>query len=187
VVPSTTPASVPSVSVGAPAGIRGGFGGLQLGQSEIQDLQAVARKEQVLRLDVAVDDALGVGGGQSVRHLNGIIDRFPGWKRTTAKSLAQSLPFEQLLHHVHQAVLRANIEDGNNIRVVQCACGTGLQLKTAPPIRIEPDRAMQHLYSDVAVKTRVASAIKLAHAAGAQRRDDLVRAQASPVRKGHRS
>ena len=43
----------------------------------------------------------------------------------------------------------------------------------------------QHLDRDVALEARVARAVHLAHAAGAERRQDLVRAETGPGREGH--
>ena len=45
------------------------------GEAEVEDLDApVARDEDVLGLDVPVDDALLVGGGEAVGHLDGVLD-----------------------------------------------------------------------------------------------------------------
>ena len=53
-----------------------------------------------------------------------------------------------------------------------------LALKPREPLRIGGERLGQDLDRDVAIQLRVARAIDLAHAAGAERRQDLVRAEA---------
>ena len=76
---ATVPSSVPGcVSSVRSAGCGGSRLGLQAGQAEIEDLHAaVGGQEDVLRLDVAVDDALGVGGGQPVGDRRGDFHRLP--------------------------------------------------------------------------------------------------------------
>ena len=60
-------------------------GAHELRDAEVQDFRAaVAREEQVLGLQVAMDDAAGVRGCQSARNLHGVVDRLSpaGWRRS---------------------------------------------------------------------------------------------------------
>ena len=69
----------------------------QLRQPEVEDLDAaVLRHEHVLRLQVAVDDALLVRRGQAVGDLHGEVDGLAGREPAAGQSAAQRLAFEQL-------------------------------------------------------------------------------------------
>ena len=62
----------------------------EAGNAEVHHLDgAVRQQHNVLRLDVAVDDALGVGVLQSAEHLRGKVDGF--FPRQGAAALAQVL------------------------------------------------------------------------------------------------
>ena len=57
--------------------------------------------------------------------------------------------------------------------------------KRASESRVVGEVLRQHLDRDVALEARVARAVDLAHAAGAERRQDLVRAEAVAGREAH--
>ena len=60
-----------------------------------------------------------------------------------------------------------------------------LALEPRQPLGVGDERLGQDLDRDVAVEPRVARAIHLAHAAGAEGGEDLVRTQAGALAKGH--
>ena len=62
--------------------------------------------------------------------------------------------------------------------MVQRGEGLGFALKPREPLGVGGERLGQDLDRDVAIQLRVARAIDLAHAAGAERGQDLVRAEA---------
>ena len=105
-MPSTTPGSVPRVSVGRLVDARGrARPASELGEAEVEDLDAaVARDEEVLGLQVAVDDALLVRGGQAVRDLDRVVDRLARRQSAPPDARAQGLALEQLLDDVGRAV-----------------------------------------------------------------------------------
>ena len=55
-----------------------------------------------------------------------------------------------------------------DVRVVQRGEDAGLALEARQPVRVGGERLGQHLQRDVATELRVASAVDLAHAAGAE-------------------
>ena len=70
----------------------------QLRQTEVEDLYAAVFGEpEVLWFEVAMDDALLVGGRQPLRDLHAELHGLGGWQRTAAQPLPQALPFEELL------------------------------------------------------------------------------------------
>ena len=77
-----------------------GRGGRRLGNAEIGHLHLpVLTNKHVGRLDVAVDQPLGVGGGQGRAHLDGQLDRPAGGQPALAvKQLGQALA-GHVLHH----------------------------------------------------------------------------------------
>ena len=100
-----------------------------------------------------------------------------------ADALAQRLALEQLRDDVRRAVSRADVEDREDVRMVERRGGARLLLEAAQPIGIGRERGGQDLDRDLASEPRVARAVDLAHAAGAERREDLVRTQLRTCRK----
>ena len=72
----------------------------------------------------------------------------------------------------------ADVVDGADVRIVQRGDGARFLLEALPRFRIGRERAREHLDGNRAIEPRVARAIDLAHAAGADRGDDLVRTKA---------
>ena len=70
--------------------------------------------------------------------------------------------------------------------MVERGGGARLLLEAAQAIGVGGERGGQDLDRHVAPEPRIARAIDLAHAAGAERRDDLVRAEADTRSQGHR-
>ena len=79
----------------------------------------------------------------------------------------------------------ANVVNREDIGVVQCGRGLGLLLEAAHEVGLVGERLGQNLQRDVALQSRIASPIHLAHAAAANQLDDFIDADASARRKGH--
>ena len=108
-------------------------------QAEIQDLHAaVGADEDVLRLQIAMRDALLVRRGQAERDLRGDLDRFARRHRLTGEPLTQRLADEQFQHRVGDALLHAEIVNGEDVRVRERRDGFGLALES---IARRPDRS----------------------------------------------
>ena len=113
---------------------------VELGQAEVQDLDPpVAGDEEVLGLEVAVDDALGVRGGEPPRDLDRVVERLAQRQRAARHALAQRLAFEQLGDHVRRAVVRADVVDGEDVRVVERAGGARLLLEAPQAVGVSRD------------------------------------------------
>ncbi len=83
--------------VGDLRGLIGPGGASQFGHTEVQDFHAsIASEKQVLRLQVAMDDAAVVRRGESLRDLHSVVDGLAFRKGAAPQPLAERLSFEQL-------------------------------------------------------------------------------------------
>ena len=109
----------------------------QFRHTEVQDLHAaIAREEQVLGLQVAMDDATLVRGGESPGDLHGEVDGLPLWHGAAPEPAAERLAFEQLRDDVGHAVLTADVVDDQEIGMVERAGGPGLRLESLDALRV---------------------------------------------------
>src|SRR5213078_20139 len=147
----------------------------------VEDLDAaVLGDEHVTGLEIAMHDAAVVCGRERLRDLHGVVDRLAYWQRGAAEPVPQRRSVEQLGHEIERAIVYADIEDGQNSRMVQRARGAGLLLEAAPAIWILTDLRRQHLDRDISTQPFVTCAIHLAHSASADRRNDLVVVELGP-------
>ena len=126
--------SVPAGFVARPA---------QLRDPEVEDLhQTVLGEEQVLRLQVAMDDAFLVGGAQAP----GDLDRGPPAtahaQGARGHAVAEGLALQQLRDDVGRPPARAGrfelpgVVDGDDVGVVQDARPPGLLHEAADPLGV---------------------------------------------------
>jgi predicted nuclease with RNAse H fold len=78
---------------------------------------------------VAVDDPLLVRGGEAVRELDRVLRRLAHGERAARHPRAQRLALEQLRDDVRRAVVRAEVVDRGDVRVIQPASGLRLLLE----------------------------------------------------------
>jgi hypothetical protein len=154
------------------------------GQTEIENLDVPGGgQEHVLRLEIAVHDALVVRGGQPAGDLRSDVDGFAGGERARRDSLAQRLALQQLGDDVEPArggtALdgHAGVEDREDVRVRQRGDDPGFLLEARDALLILDERVRQDLDGDVAIEPCVAGTIDLAHAAGPEPADDVVATQ----------
>jgi hypothetical protein len=114
-------------------------------------------------------------------------------RRKTAlrDDLAPCLAFEQLEYdgRDRQSVAgrgrvvdakAADVVDREDVRVIERGRGQRLLLESPQPVRVRREVRRQHLDRDITPEPGVGGAVHLAHAAGAERRDDLVVPEAGP-------
>ena len=157
-------------------------------EPEVENLRAsVARDEDVLRLQIAMDDALVMRRGHARRHLRReIAGTLPG-ELPARQQRAQRLAFEQLRHHVGDVAIEADIEDRDDARMIERRGGLRFLREPRDAIRHARELGRQHLDGDLAMQPRIASAVDLAHGAGANAIDDLVRTEPSAGKQSHRA
>ena len=107
-------------------------GAHELRDAEVQDFRAaVAREEQVLGLQVAMDDAAGVRGCQSARNLHGVVDRLSPGDGAVPQTVAEGFTVEQFRDDVRNAALASHVVDHQQVGMVEGAGGLSLPFRSA--------------------------------------------------------
>src|SRR5215813_9871336 len=152
---------------------------VEFSKTEIEDLHPpVVRDEQVLRLQVTMDDAFGMRGGQSLGDLPRVIDSLSRSDCALFYQFAQLLAFEQFGDDIGRAFMRADVVNREDVRVVERRGGAGFLLEAAQAVRIPGELGGQQLDGDLATESRVFGQIDLAHSAGAKLRNNLIMVEA---------
>ena len=127
------------------------------------------RHHHVLRLDVAVQDAVLVRFGQRLGNLLRI---------THDRRLREALPIEEAgqrlsLDVFHDdevdAVLLADVEDGADAGMAECGERAGLALEAASGLRIRQQVGTKYFQRDATVEPRVSRLVDLSHSTAADR------------------
>ena len=182
-VPRATPGRLAGEAVESSGSARR-VRGVHLREAEVEELDAaIGGDEDVGRLDVPMADALLVGGGERARDLDAVLERLAIGDGAPVHPLPQRLAFQQLGDDVGDLALGADVEDGQDVGVVQRAGGPGFEVQAADVLGRGQGRA-DDLDRDVAPQARVAGAVDLAHASGAEPPHDLVRSEAIAGREG---
>jgi hypothetical protein len=140
---------------------------------KVHDLHdAVLADHDVLGLDVAVDDAVLVGRGQTVRRLRADFQHLLlGEGRAL---IAQRLPVHMLHDDEELAVMLLDVVDGANVRMVERRRRACLLQKARPCIRLCRHLRREKFQRDFAIEFGIDGEIHLAHAARAEVLKDLV-------------
>ena len=157
-----------------------------LGQTEVQDLHLVVRRDlHVGRLQIAMDDAFFMRGfqrlGNLTRHGEGLLDRH----RTTLQPVGERFPLDQLHDEEVTPVGLLHAMKRGDVRMIERGEHPRLAREPGDAVGVEDEILGQHLDGHAASELRVASAIDLAHAAGAERGGDFVDAQRGSRCNGH--
>jgi hypothetical protein len=135
-------------------------GAAQLGEAEIQNFQlAGAGDENIFRLQVAVDDALVVGGSQAVCQVDSEFDGFAGRHSGRGNAFAQGFAFEEFRDDVVNPVGGADVVDGNDVGMIEGGDGAGFLFEAAQAIGIVGEGGGQNFQGDVAQEAGVAGAV----------------------------
>jgi len=125
-------------------------------------------------------DPLLVRRRQPLGGLDPVIHRLARGERRTTKPLPKRLPLQKLRDHIGLPAMRPDVVDREDVGMVQGRGRPSLLLESAQPVGIGGEGAGQDLDRHLAPEARVPGAIDLAHASGAQWRNDLVGAQSGP-------
>ena len=157
-------------------------------QAEVEDLYpAVLGEHDVFRLQVAVDDSGGVGGGEAVGNLRRDVEQLAGRNGLAGEQGTERFALDEFADDVLLAGLDAKVVDGDDVGVVERGDGAGLALEAAAVIGAGGACPREDLDGDVAIEPGVAGAVDLAHAADPESGLDLVVAEAEIGGSGIRS
>jgi hypothetical protein len=163
---------------------------IRLRQAEVEQLGARFRQHHVARLEVAVDNAGAVRGVERTGDVDGDRQRFrqrEGKSSLSAprQTLLERLAVNQLHDEKGGAVVIADIEERADVGVGELREGTRFAVEPLAQLRVGGERTGQHLDRDGPIEPRIAGLVDLAHAAGADGRDDLVGSKACAGRQRH--
>ena len=160
------------LAYGAACAIRG-----KLRQPEVQNLHlSRARHEDVGRLDVAVDDALGVCGVEAFGDLHRDIQQALQIEALPRDPVLQCLALEDLHDDERAAGVLVDLVNGADVPVIQGRCCPRLAVEAFERLRIGGGAVGQELDGDVPAQPQVFGPIDDAHSAGAElRRHAIVR------------
>ena len=188
-VPRIVPSCVRLACVGSaviPAAGRLSAGrGEGFGQAEVEQLDARLRQHDVAGLQIAMDDSLPVRLVERVGDLDGEAQRLVERKPASAEPFGERLAFEQLHDEVFGLAVVADVVEGADVRVGELRDRLRLPLEALADLGGFERCCGQDLDRDRAVEARVAGAIDLPHSARADRREDLVGAEARAGCEGH--
>ena len=139
------------------------------GDAEVGDLGgALLVDEDVLRLDVAVDDAARVRGAERAGDLDRVGDRLVDRQAPhAADPLLERLALDVLEDDVGPAVLLARVDHADDVRVVELGDGARLAPEALELVGVRRDLAVHELDRDLALERRVERAIDRRHPTGA--------------------
>ena len=155
-----------------------GKGKEDAGQAEVEDLDRARRVDHdVLGLEVAVDDAAGVGGGHRARQGQGDLEEAVEGDAAGLDELRQRLAVDELHGEKGRAFRLRDGEDGDDVGMAQGGDGLGFALEEGPPLGIAHRALGQELDGHVAVELEVAGLPDDAHAAFADLLDQAIIAE----------
>src|SRR5581483_449374 len=141
----------------------------QLGQAEVEQLYlATTADEHVPRLDVAMDDAAGVGGIERVGNLDGDAQQLIQLHGAAGDSVVERVPFQQLHGDEMPAVSMPDLKDGADVLVIERGRRAGLHLEAFQGLGSTGKIFGKELQGHAAPQVEVFSLIHHAHPAGAQ-------------------
>ena len=147
----------------------------QRSYSEVEQLRAGSRQHDVCRLQIPVDDSVAMRMVECISNLDGEAQDQIERQRTSREALRQRLSLDVLHHDELNAVLFTDIVEGTDVRMVHLGDGPGLALEPLDGLGILRPVRLQDLDSHSPVEARVGRAIDLAHASGAEPRNNHVR------------
>src|SRR6185503_4321161 len=99
-----------------------------------------------------MNDAFGVGRGESAGDLLRIVNRVAKRQRASDQLIPELFAFEQLGHDIWRNFVRADVIDGQNVRVIEGGGGASFQLEAPQPVSIFGEFWRQNFDRHFAVK-----------------------------------
>ncbi len=127
-----------------------------------------------------------VGGLEGVGDLAGNRQRFVEPNRTVRDPVRQRVALDELEHDRRHAVGLFEPVDRADVWMVDAGQQLRLAVKSRESIGVRHGGVPQHLDGHVALQFRVACTVHVAHAAAAERRENLVRSESHSGAERHR-
>jgi hypothetical protein len=133
-----------------------------------------------------MNDALLMRGFKCLGDLSCDRQRLIDRNRTARDAAGKRLAFDQFHYECWRVSCVFNVEDGGDVWMIERREDLRFALKPREAIRIVRQRGREDFDGDVATELRIARAIDLAHPAGADGGEDLVRSKSSSGTERHR-
>ena len=159
-------------------------GGAEPCEAEVEQLRAARREHDVARLQVAMNDPLRMRSGERLGDLDGRAQGLRERHRPFAQPRRQRFTFEILHDEEVEPVLVTHLVDRTDAWMRQSRDGAGLVRETRPATRIGCGVRREHLDGDVAIESRVAGPVDLAHPPCADKTLDVENPEPHPARQG---
>ena len=166
-----------SDEAGGDGGAFGDFlaGGRELGEAEVHDFRVAARgDEKIGGLDVAMDDACGVGGVEAVGNLDAPIEKGFDLERAAGDIVFQSLAVEKFHGDEVAAFEFVNFVDGADVGVIEGGGGLRFALETFESLRVAGEIFGEKFQRDETAELGVFGFVDDAHSAAAEFFQDAV-------------
>ena len=124
-----------------------------------------------------MNHTLAMGAIERVGDLDAGADELARRQRPATEARGQRLALEEFHDQIVHIPFAADIEERADVRVIETGDRARLLFEPRARVDLPRRRRRQDLQSDAAVETRVAGAIDLTHAAGADPLDDFVRSE----------
>src|ERR1700722_15411644 len=121
-----------------------------------------------------MNDTGAMGDVQSFCDFNSNLQQFREGQRALAQTLGKRLAVEELHNQEFGAVLRADIVEMADVRVIQRGNSTGLALETLLEFGIVGQMSGQNLDGNRSIEARIFGAVDLTHAPGAEWRLNFI-------------
>jgi hypothetical protein len=166
--------------------VRDRFGIHRLGQTEVEQLDLVLRRDlDVCRFQIAMDDASVVRRFERLRDLQRDSERILDRKRPALQPVRERFAFDQLHDQEVLAIELLHSVQSCDTRVVDRGEDLRFALESRDAIGVGSEGFQNGLDGDAAAEPAVARAVHFAHAADSEHMRDLVRAESGARRQWH--
>ena len=125
-------------------------------------------RENIGGLDVAVDDAFGVGRVEAIGNFDGDVEELGNFDGPALDAVLKSLPFEKFHGDEGAAFEFANIVNGADVGVIEGGSGAGFAMEALDGLGIIGNVVGEEFEGDVAAEAGVLGFVDHAHPAAAE-------------------
>jgi hypothetical protein len=146
-----------------------------LSQTKVENFGVSALSDKnICRLDVAVNDSLGMRRIERIGDLNCQRENRVSLHRTVADAMFQRHAIQKLHDDKRLLILLSDLINGTDIRMIQCRRRLRLALEPGQRLRVVGDIVRQELQGNEAVEFNVLGFVDNTHAAAAELLHDAV-------------